>query len=222
MTLEGVVTNVAAFGAFVDVAAHQDGLVHVSAMANSFVKDPRAVAKPGDVVKVKVLSVDVPRKRISLTMRLSDPEGAVERARRERGDAKALRAVNAEVNRPAPAGRWRRPCSHSARPRGSKTPGRGLADRPARRGAISGRGTNLFKPLRRLFRATRIRPGHRDRTLQRGLADRPAPRRRAVSGRLAFGMAAADHSAIARRPGEQAASVRDAPLQPYVARSSRR
>ena len=81
MILEGVVTNVAAFGAFVDVGVHQDGLVHVSAMANSFVKDPRAVAKPGDVVKVKVLSVDVPRKRISLTMRLSDPEGAVEGAR---------------------------------------------------------------------------------------------------------------------------------------------
>ena len=73
-------------------------------MANSFVKDPRAVAKPGDVVKVKVLSVDVPRKRISLTMRLSDPEGAVEGARPGRGDAKAIRAVNAEVNRPAPGG----------------------------------------------------------------------------------------------------------------------
>ena len=67
-------TNVAAFGAFVDVGVHQDGLVHVSAMANTFVKDPRAVAKPGDVVKVKVLSVDAPRKRIALTMRLSDPE----------------------------------------------------------------------------------------------------------------------------------------------------
>ena len=104
MILEGVVTNVAAFGAFVDVGVHQDGLVHVSAMANSFVKDPRAVAKPGDVVKVKVLSVDVPRKRISLTMRLSDPEGAVEGARPGRGDAKAIRAVNAEVNRPAPGG----------------------------------------------------------------------------------------------------------------------
>ena len=104
MILEGVVTNVAAFGAFVDVGVQQDGLVHVSAMANSFVKDPRAVAKPGDVVKVKVLSVDVPRKRISLTMRLSDPEGAVEGARPGRGDAKAIRAVNAEVNRPAPGG----------------------------------------------------------------------------------------------------------------------
>jgi protein Tex len=73
MTLEGVVTNVAAFGAFVDVGVHQDGLVHVSAMSKGFVSDPREVAKPGDIVKVKVLSVDLPRKRISLTMRLEEP-----------------------------------------------------------------------------------------------------------------------------------------------------
>ena len=72
MILEGVVTNVAAFGAFVDVGVHQDGLVHVSAMSKTFVKDPRAVAKPGDIVKVKVLEVDIPRKRIALTMRLDD------------------------------------------------------------------------------------------------------------------------------------------------------
>jgi uncharacterized protein len=72
MVLEGVVTNVAAFGAFVDVGVHQDGLVHVSAMSNTFVKDPRDVAKPGDIVKVRVLDVDIPRKRISLTMRLDD------------------------------------------------------------------------------------------------------------------------------------------------------
>ena len=69
MTLEGVVTNVAAFGAFVDVGVHQDGLVHVSAMSDRFVRDPREVAKPGDVVSVTVLSVDIPRKRISLSMR---------------------------------------------------------------------------------------------------------------------------------------------------------
>jgi uncharacterized protein len=72
MVLEGVVTNVAAFGAFVDVGVHQDGLVHVSAMSRGFVSDPREVAKSGDVVRVKVLSVDVPRKRISLTLRLDD------------------------------------------------------------------------------------------------------------------------------------------------------
>ncbi|MBN3929802.1 RNA-binding transcriptional accessory protein [Streptomyces verrucosisporus] len=75
MVLEGVVTNVAAFGAFVDVGVHQDGLVHVSAMSKAFVKDPREVVKSGDVVKVKVLDVDVPRKRISLTLRLDDETG---------------------------------------------------------------------------------------------------------------------------------------------------
>ena len=72
MLLEGVVTNVAAFGAFVDVGVHQDGLVHVSAMSKTFVKDPRDVVKSGDIVRVKVLDVDEPRKRISLTLRLDD------------------------------------------------------------------------------------------------------------------------------------------------------
>ncbi|HET9656370.1 MAG TPA: Tex family protein [Kineosporiaceae bacterium] len=72
MVLEGVVTNVAAFGAFIDIGVHQDGLVHVSAMSHTFVKDPRDVVKPGDVVRVKVLDVDVPRSRIGLTLRLDD------------------------------------------------------------------------------------------------------------------------------------------------------
>ncbi|URM89003.1 RNA-binding transcriptional accessory protein [Streptomyces sp. MRC013] len=89
MVLEGVVTNVAAFGAFVDVGVHQDGLVHVSALSREFVKDPREVVKPGDVVKVKVLDVDVARKRISLTLRLDDEAEAGPasggRQRRERG-----------------------------------------------------------------------------------------------------------------------------------------
>ncbi|GAA5060896.1 Tex family protein [Streptomyces similanensis] len=78
MVLEGVVTNVAAFGAFVDVGVHQDGLVHVSAMSRTFVKDPRDVVKPGDIVKVKVLDVDIPRKRISLTLRLDDEAAAAQ------------------------------------------------------------------------------------------------------------------------------------------------
>jgi len=72
MTLEGVVTNVTNFGAFVDIGVHQDGLVHVSALSNKFVKDPHSVVKAGDVVKVKVLEVDIARKRIALTMRLAD------------------------------------------------------------------------------------------------------------------------------------------------------
>ncbi|MFD9222598.1 Tex family protein [Streptomyces sp. NPDC060064] len=91
MVLEGVVTNVAAFGAFVDVGVHQDGLVHVSAMSKTFVKDPRDVVKPGDVVKVKVIDIDIPRKRIALTLRLEDEAapktggGPKQRERGERG-----------------------------------------------------------------------------------------------------------------------------------------
>lgn len=72
MILEGIVTNVANFGAFVDIGVHQDGLVHISALADKFVKDPHSIVKAGDVVRVKVLEVDIARKRITLTMRLSD------------------------------------------------------------------------------------------------------------------------------------------------------
>ena len=75
MILEGVVSNVAAFGAFVDIGVHQDGLVHISALSDRFVKDPREVVKAGDIVKVKVLEVDVARKRIALTRRLDDEPG---------------------------------------------------------------------------------------------------------------------------------------------------
>ena len=73
MVLEGVVTNVAAFGAFVDIGVHQDGLVHISHLSKKFVKDAREVVKPGEIVRVKVLSIDVPRRRIALTLRLDDP-----------------------------------------------------------------------------------------------------------------------------------------------------
>ncbi|MDP2787385.1 MAG: Tex family protein [Pseudomonadota bacterium] len=72
MQLEGVVTNVTNFGAFIDIGVHQDGLVHISALSDKFVKDPREVVKAGDIVKVKVLEVDIPRKRIALTMRMHD------------------------------------------------------------------------------------------------------------------------------------------------------
>ncbi|MFQ2740410.1 Tex family protein [Aeromonas caviae] len=75
MVLEGVVTNVTNFGAFVDIGVHQDGLVHISSLTDRFVKDPREVVKAGDIVRVKVLEVDVPRKRISLTMRLDEKAG---------------------------------------------------------------------------------------------------------------------------------------------------
>ncbi|WP_435854737.1 Tex family protein [Streptomyces triculaminicus] len=113
MLLEGVVTNVAAFGAFVDVGVHQDGLVHVSAMSKTFVKDPRDVVKPGDIVRVKVLDVDIPRKRISLTLRLEDEaapaaedgRGAAPAAPRERAPRRggAPRPRREAGGRPAPA-----------------------------------------------------------------------------------------------------------------------
>ncbi len=85
MVLEGVVTNVAAFGAFIDIGVHQDGLVHVSAMSHNFVKDPREIVKSGDVVRVKVLEVDVARQRIGLSLRLDDEPGA---GKPERGDSR--------------------------------------------------------------------------------------------------------------------------------------
>src|SRR5216683_2190614 len=109
MVLEGVVTNVAAFGAFVDVGVHQDGLVHISAMANSYVKDPRKVAKSGDVVRVKVLEVELKRRRISLTMRLDEsPATRPEAARTEfdsTGSEKSFRSAETHTARsnPVPA-----------------------------------------------------------------------------------------------------------------------
>jgi len=94
MILEGVVTNVAAFGAFVDIGVHQDGLVHVSQLANKFVKDPQEVVKPGQIVKVKVMEVDEKRQRISLTMRLDDAPGTGLRSSDTRPEANADAARN--------------------------------------------------------------------------------------------------------------------------------
>lgn len=102
MVLEGVVTNVANFGAFVDIGVHQDGLVHISCLSETFVKDPRAVVKAGDIVRVKVLEVDAKRQRIALTMRLGDKAGksdSVNEARRPRAasapDQRRTREANA-------------------------------------------------------------------------------------------------------------------------------
>ncbi|KJH68227.1 Tex family protein [Chromobacterium violaceum] len=104
MVLEGVVTNVANFGAFVDIGVHQDGLVHISALSNKFIDDPRKVVKAGDVVKVKVLEVDVARKRIALTMRLDDEVGS--------GNSRGGRGDSRSDNRP------RQPRGQSAAPQG--------------------------------------------------------------------------------------------------------
>jgi uncharacterized protein len=103
MVLEGVVTNVAAFGAFVDIGVHQDGLVHISALSHSFVKDPHTVVKAGQVVKVRVLEVDPKRKRIALTMRLSDtPPVARPEQRGDRNDSKRMAQQQGKAQ-PAPA-----------------------------------------------------------------------------------------------------------------------
>jgi len=107
MILEGVVTNVAAFGAFVDIGVHQDGLVHISALSNTFVKDPHTVVKAGQVVKVKVLEVDVKRKRIALTMRLSDsaPQaGSQPNQRADRDDRKRMGQHQKQERAAAPSG----------------------------------------------------------------------------------------------------------------------
>ena len=92
MVLEGSVTNVTNFGAFVDIGVHQDGLVHISALSHEFVKDPRDVVKAGDIVKVKVMDVDIPRKRIALTMRMDDQPG-------EKNEGKPMAANRAGASR---------------------------------------------------------------------------------------------------------------------------
>jgi uncharacterized protein len=102
MILEGVVTNVAAFGAFVDIGVHQDGLVHVSALSNTFVKDPHDIVKAGQVVKVKVLEVDLARQRIALTMRMSDEPKKHDGGSSQRGTP--LSKQQARHNAPPPAG----------------------------------------------------------------------------------------------------------------------
>ena len=104
MMLEGVVTNVTNFGAFVDIGVHQDGLVHISALSNRFVKDPREVVKAGDVVKVKVLEVDLPRKRIALTMRMSDEPPRAGEGQPPKRDSRAAQRTHKPESRPAPAG----------------------------------------------------------------------------------------------------------------------
>ncbi|MEC8444206.1 MAG: S1 RNA-binding domain-containing protein, partial [Pseudomonadota bacterium] len=99
MILEGAITNVAAFGAFVDIGVHQDGLVHISALADHFVKDPRDVVKAGDIVKVKVMEVDVSRKRIGLSMRLSDDTPAKSSSGTRQGTTRSANSPKATTRR---------------------------------------------------------------------------------------------------------------------------
>ncbi|MFJ5862571.1 Tex family protein [Pseudarthrobacter sp. NPDC092439] len=129
MVLEGTVTNVAAFGAFVDVGVHQDGLVHVSALADRFVADPREVVKSGQVVRVKVLAADPERKRISLTLRLDDEPGAVS------GNASRQRGNDSRVGQPGPKGSGtglaQRPGTGSGK-KPSRAPGKAPGKAPGR------------------------------------------------------------------------------------------
>lgn len=102
MKLEGVITNITNFGAFVDIGVHQDGLVHISAMANQFVKDPHAIAKTGDVVKVKVLEVDPARKRIALSMRLDDELPTASKGNNKAKSANTGKSSSADAAKPKP------------------------------------------------------------------------------------------------------------------------
>ncbi|WP_042397594.1 Tex family protein [Streptacidiphilus carbonis] len=122
MLLEGTVTNVAAFGAFVDVGVHQDGLVHVSALSRTFVKDPREVVKSGDIVRVKVLEVDIPRKRISLTLRLDD-EAKPKQERGPRGQQQGQgQGAPAQRQQGQRQGQGRTPQPRRENPRGGNAP----------------------------------------------------------------------------------------------------
>ncbi len=148
MMLEGVVTNVAAFGAFVDVGVHQDGLVHVSALSHTFVKDPRDVVKPGDVVRVKVMTVDVARSRIGLTLRLDDdhlagasPSGTPRGARPSAGRPGAQPRSS---GKPSPAQPRSGGKPSPAPPRPARAPAAGVA-----RAGASGRATRPRRPPRR-------------------------------------------------------------------------
>ncbi len=141
MLLEGVVTNVTNFGAFVDIGVHQDGLVHISALSTTFIKDPHSVVKAGQVVKVKVLEVDVARKRIALTMRLGD-ETAVRRSEgpaaghetRDRGTGQGRRPANRDGDRRPPRNGEGRPPVPGDKPPPAKRREQGT---PAAGGALA-------------------------------------------------------------------------------------
>ncbi|WP_028025812.1 Tex family protein [Enterovibrio calviensis] len=132
MVLEGSITNVTAFGAFVDIGVHQDGLVHISALSDKFISDPREVVKAGDVVKVKVMDVDLQRKRIALTMRLTDEPGADNKApSREK------------------ANRDSRPSNQSDRGSNGKQGGNSRNDRGGNQGAFGGAFADAFAKAKR-------------------------------------------------------------------------
>jgi len=205
MLLEGVVTNVTNFGAFVDVGVHQDGLVHISALSSKFVRDPREVVKAGDVVKVKVLEVDEKRRRIALSMRLAERKPAPTRAARPPKPAQAAHAGRPSHATPPPQPGEPAPASERPHPR-SKPPGVGEVSSP---GAPSGSGmpaeAGKSRPSRRPRDPSRSREGKpRDSrkspdSSKPGRAPTPRP---ATSGPPAGGaMAEALARALSRKRG---------------------
>ena len=129
MILEGVVSNVANFGAFVDVGVHQDGLVHISAMTDGFISDPREVVKTGDVVKVKVMEVDVARKRIAFTMRMGDEVNSAKAKPAQRNERNGGQHSNKGNPRPNSGNNGQQNKSRNNQQRGNNTPaGGGMAD----------------------------------------------------------------------------------------------
>ncbi|WP_245346655.1 Tex family protein [Arthrobacter stackebrandtii] len=145
MILEGTVSNVAAFGAFVDIGVHQDGLVHVSAMSHSFVSDPHTVVKSGQVVRVKVLEVEPERKRISLTLRLDDEAGQPSGGKSDAGSRGS--------GRPSPQGggaegRGRGQGARGAGQGGGRGQGQGAGGQGQRRGQGQGQGQEAVRPSR--------------------------------------------------------------------------
>lgn len=141
MKLEGTVTNVTNFGAFVDVGVHQDGLVHVSQLADRFVDDPHQVVKAGDIVKVTILDVDVPRKRISMTMKSqADYQGQRERSDRDRSGSHSRNQGNRNPGQRGPGGRG----PGDGSPRGGGPRGGGGGKGGAPKGSGDGGGNNAM------------------------------------------------------------------------------
>jgi uncharacterized protein len=128
MILEGVVSNVANFGAFVDVGVHQDGLVHISALTNKFISDPREVVKAGDIVKVKVMEVDVARKRISFTMRLEDTPVQSGGEANSTRDSRSKQEKGVRSNQSAHKGNPRGGQNRNAKPQQNSAMGNAFAD----------------------------------------------------------------------------------------------
>jgi protein Tex len=212
MVLEGSVTNVAAFGAFVDIGVHQDGLVHVSAMSRNFVSDPREVAKPGDVVRVRVLGVDIPRKRISLTMRLDDEpdgRGADSSSRASRGSAATGRErTPGGAPRPGPPDRPGGGRRSGRDEGGSRRGGQELAGNP-RGAAQRGPGQRETGQSGAAQRGPGQRQTGQSGTTQRGAAPREAGQREAGQ-REAGQREAGQREAGQREAGQREAGQREA------------